>query len=73
MNRKLTCAVTAILVGSAATGLAVAGDGAATKDQMERMVQALLDISKPLRPVDVADALAVALALFNRRLLAPTH
>ena len=40
---------------------AVAGHGAATKDQMERMVQALLEIDRPLRPVDVADALAVAL------------
>ena len=40
---------------------AVAGHGGATKDQMERMVQSLLDITQPLRPVDVADALAVAL------------
>jgi len=40
---------------------AVAGHGGATKDQMERMVQALLEIDRPLRPVDVADALAVAL------------
>ncbi|MDH3707820.1 MAG: crossover junction endodeoxyribonuclease RuvC [Acidimicrobiia bacterium] len=40
---------------------AVAGYGSATKDQMERMVQALLEIDQPLRPVDVADALAVAL------------
>ncbi|MGI9601399.1 MAG: crossover junction endodeoxyribonuclease RuvC [Acidimicrobiales bacterium] len=41
--------------------MAVAGYGGANKDQMERMVQALLEISQPLRPVDVADALAVAL------------
>jgi len=41
--------------------MAVAGYGGATKDQMERMVQALLEIGQPLRPVDVADALAVAL------------
>lgn len=40
---------------------AVAGDGAASKDQMELMVQTLLKIDKPLRPVDVADALAIAL------------
>ncbi|MDH3704436.1 MAG: crossover junction endodeoxyribonuclease RuvC [Acidimicrobiia bacterium] len=40
---------------------AVAGHGGANKDQMERMVQALLEIDRPLRPVDVADALAVAL------------
>ena len=41
--------------------LAVAGDGSADKDQMEHMVRLLLGISKPLRPVDAADALGVAL------------
>lgn len=41
--------------------LAVAGDGSADKDQMEHMVRLLLDISQPLRPVDAADALGVAL------------
>lgn len=40
---------------------AVAGVGGATKDQMERMVQTLLGISQPLRPVDAADAVAIAL------------
>jgi crossover junction endodeoxyribonuclease RuvC len=40
---------------------AVAGVGGATKDQMERMVQILLGIPGPLRPVDAADAVAVAL------------
>lgn len=40
---------------------AVAGVGGATKDQMERMVQTLLGIAQPLRPVDAADAVAVAL------------
>lgn len=40
---------------------AVAGVGGATKDQMERMVQTLLGISQPLRPVDAADAVALAL------------
>jgi crossover junction endodeoxyribonuclease RuvC len=40
---------------------AVAGFGGANKDQMERMVQTLLGISQPLRPVDAADAVAVAL------------
>jgi crossover junction endodeoxyribonuclease RuvC len=40
---------------------AVAGVGGADKDQMERMVQSLLGIAKPLRPVDAADAVAVAL------------
>jgi crossover junction endodeoxyribonuclease RuvC len=41
--------------------LAVAGVGAADKDQVERMVRMLLGIPAPLRPVDAADAVAVAL------------
>ncbi len=41
--------------------LAVAGAGGASKDQMERMVQTLLGIAQPLRPVDAADAVALAL------------
>jgi crossover junction endodeoxyribonuclease RuvC len=40
---------------------AVAGVGGATKDQVERMVQTLLRIGRPLRPVDAADAVALAL------------
>ena len=40
---------------------AVAGDGSADKDQVETMVRLLLDIDKPLKPVDAADALGVAL------------
>ena len=40
---------------------AVAGVGGASKDQMERMVQTLLGIAQPLRPVDAADAVALAL------------
>jgi crossover junction endodeoxyribonuclease RuvC len=39
----------------------VAGDGAADKSQMERMVQSLLKINTPIRPVDAADAVGVAL------------
>jgi crossover junction endodeoxyribonuclease RuvC len=39
----------------------ITGNGGADKDQMERMVQALLGIATPLRPVDAADAMAVAL------------
>jgi crossover junction endodeoxyribonuclease RuvC len=39
----------------------VAGFGAADKEQIERMVQTLLGIATPLRPVDAADAVAVAL------------
>lgn len=40
---------------------AVAGTGGAGKDQVERMVQALLGIAQPIRPVDAADAVALAL------------
>jgi crossover junction endodeoxyribonuclease RuvC len=40
---------------------AVAGFGGADKAQVERMVQTLLGISAPLRPVDAADAVALAL------------
>ena len=40
---------------------AVAGYGAADKAQIGRMVQSLLGIAVPLRPVDAADAVALAL------------
>lgn len=40
---------------------AVTGDGAADKTQIETMVQRLLHIDRPIRPVDAADAAAVAL------------
>ncbi|MCP3934042.1 MAG: crossover junction endodeoxyribonuclease RuvC [Actinomycetia bacterium] len=40
---------------------AVAGWGAAPKDQMIRMVQSLLGLEKPPKPADAADAIAVAL------------
>jgi crossover junction endodeoxyribonuclease RuvC len=39
----------------------ITGHGGADKRQMERMVQTLLGITMPLRPVDAADAMAVAL------------
>lgn len=41
--------------------LAVTGYGAADKQQVERMVRAQLKIEKELKPVDAADAIAVAL------------
>lgn len=41
--------------------LAVTGYGAADKQQVERMVRAQLNIEQELRPVDAADAIAVAL------------
>jgi|TARA_B110000263_G_scaffold11552_1_gene9785 crossover junction endodeoxyribonuclease RuvC len=40
---------------------AVAGWGGADKDQVEQMVRSQLGITTPLRPVDAADAVAVAL------------
>jgi crossover junction endodeoxyribonuclease RuvC len=40
--------------------LAIAGYGAATKDQVQRMVQVLLGLDAPPRPPDRADALALA-------------
>lgn len=40
---------------------AVAGDGAADKAQVGRMVQSLLGLAAPPRPADAADAAAVAL------------
>jgi len=39
----------------------VAGYGSADKSQMGRMVQMLLGLDEPLRPVDAADAIAVAM------------
>lgn len=39
----------------------IAGHGGADKREIERMVQALLGIATPLRPVDAADAVALAL------------
>lgn len=41
--------------------LAVTGYGAADKQQVERMVRAQLNIEQELKPVDAADAIAVAL------------
>ena len=40
---------------------AIAGWGGADKEQMGRMVQALLSLPHPLKPVDAADAVAAAL------------
>lgn len=40
---------------------AVAGYGAATKEQVQRMVQSLLSLAERPRPADAADALALAL------------
>jgi crossover junction endodeoxyribonuclease RuvC len=40
---------------------AVAGTGAADKEQVQRMVQSLLHLAAPPRPADAADALALAI------------
>ena len=40
---------------------AVAGYGAAPKDQVQKMVQSLLGLPEPPKPADAADALALAL------------
>jgi crossover junction endodeoxyribonuclease RuvC len=54
---------------------AVAGYGAASKEQVQKMVQARLKLSQPPRPADAADAAALALchlamAPIGRRLAA---
>jgi crossover junction endodeoxyribonuclease RuvC len=49
---------------------AVAGWGGAAKDQVQRMVAALLDLTEPPHPPDVADALALALCHLARAPLA---
>jgi crossover junction endodeoxyribonuclease RuvC len=41
---------------------AVTGNGHASKTQVQRMVQNLLKLKKPPEPVDVSDALAMALS-----------
>jgi crossover junction endodeoxyribonuclease RuvC len=41
--------------------LAVVGNGAASKQQVQKMVQLLLNLQKPPEPEDAADALAIAL------------
>ena len=50
---------------------AVAGWGAAPKHQVEQMVQTILGIAQPLRPVDASDAVAVALCHLARRSRVP--
>jgi crossover junction endodeoxyribonuclease RuvC len=50
--------------------MAVTGYGAASKEQVQRMVQALLDLPAPPRPPDVADALALAVTHLARTPLA---
>jgi crossover junction endodeoxyribonuclease RuvC len=49
---------------------AVCGSGRAEKDQVQRMVQALLGLAEPPRPDHAADALAVAICHLNAAPLA---
>ncbi len=46
--------------------MAVAGNGAASKQQMQRMVQAVLEMTSLPEPHDVADALALAICHAHR-------
>jgi len=50
--------------------MAVTGYGAATKEQVQRMVQALLGLDAVPRPADAADALALAITHLGRAPLA---
>ncbi len=50
--------------------MAVTGYGSATKDQVQRMVQALLGLEVAPRPPDAADALALAITHLGRASLA---
>lgn len=45
--------------------LAVVGSGSATKEQVQRMVQTLLNLAAPPHPEDAADALALAICHAN--------
>jgi hypothetical protein len=45
---------------------AVAGHGAADKEQVQRMVGIVLGMTAPPQPDDAADALAVAICVANR-------
>jgi crossover junction endodeoxyribonuclease RuvC len=49
---------------------AIAGTGRATKEQIQYMIQQLLRLKDPPRPVDAADAVAVALCHCNAGALA---
>ena len=61
MAEAITAGCTVVEFSPNEIKLAVAGDGSADKEQVEHMVRLLLDINTPLRPVDAADALGVAL------------
>lgn len=47
--------------------LSTVGNGAASKEQVNYMVGALLGLNEPLHPLDISDALAVAWCHYQRR------
>ena len=57
------------VVGYSATMVkkSVTGSGNATKTQVQRMVQNLLDMQEALRPLDISDALALAITHTHRK------
>ena len=44
----------------------VTGNGAATKEQVQFMVQRILQLDKPPTPIDASDALAIGLCYLNQ-------
>lgn len=46
--------------------MAVVGNGGASKQQVQKMVQHLLKLQQPPEPIDASDALAVAICHFHR-------
>ena len=44
----------------------VTGNGAATKEQVQFMVQKILQLDKPPTPIDASDALAIGLCYLNQ-------
>jgi crossover junction endodeoxyribonuclease RuvC len=43
----------------------VCGNGSATKEQVQFMVTQILNLEKPPKPIDITDAMAVALCFVN--------
>ena len=58
--------VTLLALAPAEVKRAVAANGAASKEQVQRSVQRMLRLDAPPRPSHVADALALALTGFSR-------
>ena len=46
--------------------MSVVGTGGASKEQIQSMVQALLQLPRPPKPADAADAVAIAICHANR-------